>query len=111
MQTIGWPFRADEALEDGVLTFRELRHFHQAIYPGVWAPRGAELSATDRARAAWLWSRRGGVIAGLSASAMLGTKWIDGDLPAEIIHTNRRPPPLITVRTDELHSGETLTIR
>jgi len=111
MQTIGWPFRADEALNDGVLTFRELRRFHQAIYPGVWAPRGVELSATDRARAAWLWSRRGGVIAGLSASAMLGAKWIDGGLPAELIHTNRRPPPLITVRTDELHSGETLTIR
>ena len=111
MQTIGWPFRADEALKDAVLTFRELRRFHQAIYPGVWAPRGVELSATDRARAAWLWSRRGGVIAGLSASAMLGAKWIDGDLPAELIHTNRRPPPLITVRTDELHSDEMLSIR
>jgi hypothetical protein len=42
---------------------------------------------------------------------MLGAKWIDGDLPAELIHTNRRPPPLITVRTDELHSDEMLTIR
>jgi hypothetical protein len=77
MQSIGWPFRAAEALEDGALTFRELRRFHQAIYPGVWMPRGAELSATDRAQAAWLWSRRDGVIAGLSASAILGAKWID----------------------------------
>lgn len=111
MQTIGWPFRAEEALEGGALTFRELRRFHQAIYPGVWAPRGVELSATDRARAAWLWSRRGGVLAGLSASAMLGAKWIDNDLPAELIHTNRRPPPLIMVHTDELLSGETQTIR
>jgi hypothetical protein len=74
MQTIGWPFRAVEALEHGALTVRELRRFHQAIYPGVWVPRGAEFSATDRARAAWLWSRRGGVIAGLSASAMPGAK-------------------------------------
>ena len=74
-------------------------------------PRGAELSATDRARAAWLWSRRDGVIAGLSASAMLGAKWIDAHLPAELIHTNRRPPPLITVHTDELLSGETQAFR
>ena len=111
MQTIGWPFRAAEALEDGALTVRELRRFHQAIYSGVWAPRGAELSATDCARAAWLWSRRDGVIAGLSASAMLGAKWIDAHLPAELIHTNRRPPPLITVHTDELLSGETQVIR
>ena len=106
MQTIGWPIRADEALDAGALTFRELRRFHRAIYPGVWARRGVELSATDRARAAWLSSRRAGVIAGLSASAMLGAKWIDGDLPAELIHTNRRPPPLIEVRGDESHSGE-----
>src|SRR5215212_8162168 len=111
MKPISWPFRADEALEDGALTFRELRRFHQAIYPGVWAPRGVELSATDRARAAWLWSRRAGVIAGLSASAILGTKWIAGDLPAELAHTNRRPPSLITVHTDELLSGEIQTIR
>lgn len=111
MQAIGWPFRAAEALEDGALTFRELRRFHEAIYPGVWAPRGVELSATDRARAAWLWSRRDGVIAGLSASAMLGAKWIDAHLPAELIHTNRRPPPLITVHTDELLSGETQALR
>ena len=111
MHTLSWPFRADEALEAGGLTFRELRRFHRAIYPGVWAPRGVELSASDRARAAWLWSRRGGVIAGLSASAMLGAKWIDGDLPAELVHTNRRPPELITVRTDELHPGEILAVR
>jgi len=79
MQTIGWPFRAAEALEDGA--WRSwLRRFYQAIYPGVWVPRGAELSATDRARAAWLWSRRDGVIASLSASAMLGAKWIDAHL-------------------------------
>jgi hypothetical protein len=111
MQTIGWPFRAAEALEDGALTFRELRRFHQAIYPGVWMPRGADLSATDRARAAWLWSHRDGVIAGLSASATLGAKWIDGHLPAELIHTNRRPPSLITIHTDELLAGEAQAIR
>jgi hypothetical protein len=88
MQAIGWPFRAEEALEGGVLTLRELRRFHQAIYPGVWAPRGVELSATDRARAAWLWSRRDGVIAGLSASVMLIPElgWNDIRLTSGILH-------------------------
>ncbi|MGH3678133.1 MAG: hypothetical protein ACRDU5_20840 [Mycobacterium sp.] len=107
MQTIDWPFRADEALESAALTFRELRRFHAGIYPGVWAPRGVELTAKDRARAAWLWSRRVGVIAGQSASAMLGAKWIEPDSPAELIHANRRPPPLIKVHTDNLLAGET----
>ncbi|MCV7402368.1 hypothetical protein H7K24_19705 [Mycobacterium fragae] len=106
MQTIDWPFRAAEALDAGALTFRELRRFHAAVYPGVWAPREVELSADQRARAAWLWSGRKGVLAGLSASAMLGAKWIEPATPAELVHTNRRPPPLIIVHTDALLSDE-----
>jgi hypothetical protein len=100
--TIDWPFRASEALDAGALTFRELRRFHSAIYPGVWAPRGVELSAKDRARAAWLWSRRRGVVSGLSAAALLGAKWIEPELPAELIHVNRRSPQNVVVHTDEL---------
>lgn len=110
MQTIDWPFRAVEALEAGALTFRELRRFHTAVYPGVWVPREAELSPVQRARAAWLWSGRAGVPAGLSASAMLGSKWIDQRDPAELIHTNRRPPRLLTVHSDTLSDGETQVI-
>jgi hypothetical protein len=101
-----WPFRADEALEAGTLTFRELRRFNFAIYPGIWAPRGVELSAAQRARAAWLWSRRRGALAGTSASALLGAKWIEPDVPAELIHTNRRPPPMLAIHSDTLACGE-----
>ena len=88
-----------------------MRRFHAAVYPGVWVPRGVELTVGQRARAAWLWSGRGGVLAGLSASAVLGAKWIDADSPVELVHTNRRPPPGIAVRTDQLSSGETLIAR
>lgn len=102
MEDLDWPFRATEALDAGLLTFRELRQFHTGIYPGVWVPRGAELSAVDRARAAWLWSRRRGVLAGLSASAIHGSKWIESDVPAELVLSNRRPPKQITVHSDTL---------
>ena len=107
MRTSDWPFLAAEALDDGLLTFRELRRFHAGIYPGVWAPRGVELTPVDRSRAAWLWSRRRGVLAGLSAAALLGAKWIEPDAAAELVATNRRPPPRIVVHTDELLSDET----
>jgi hypothetical protein len=110
MQTIEWPFLGAEALDAGLLTFRELRRFHQGIYPGVWGPRGVEVSARQRARAAWLWSGRQGVVAGLSASAMLGAKWIEPDVPAELIHNNRRPPPLIVAHADMLLPGESQTV-
>ncbi|WP_024440330.1 MULTISPECIES: hypothetical protein [unclassified Mycobacterium] len=106
MRTRQGPFRASEALAVGAVTRAQLRRDYTAVYPGVWVPREAALSATQRARAAWLWSRRRGVLAGLSASAMLGAKWIDSDKPAELVHSNRRAPPLLTVHTDTLLAGE-----
>jgi hypothetical protein len=113
METIEWPFRATEALDAGTLTFRELRRFHRAVHPGVWVPRGVDLSSHRRARAAWLWSHREGILAGLSASAMLGTKWIadDGDDDVELIHAGRRPPRGIVLHGDLLAFGETQTVR
>lgn len=107
MQPIPHPFRAAEALDAGLLTFRELRRFHTAVYPGVWVARGADLTPTARARAAWLWSGRRGVLASLSASALHGARWIEPNNAAELVHTNRRPPRLIVVRGDRLLDGET----
>lgn len=105
------PLRANEALASGALTRSRLHRDYVRIYPGVWVPREMKLTARDRARAAWLWSRRGGVLAGLSASAMLGAKWIEPDTPAELVHTNRRTPPLLIVHTDTLLPGEVQTVR
>jgi very-short-patch-repair endonuclease len=110
MALIPHPFRAAEALDAGLLTYRELRRFHAAVYPGVWVARGADLSASDLARAAWLWSGRRGVLAGLSASALHGARWIEPNDPVELVHTNRRPPRRIVVRGDRLLDGETQTI-
>ncbi|CAJ1495718.1 hypothetical protein [[Mycobacterium] burgundiense] len=107
MRDCDWPFLSAEALADGGLSFRELRKFHAAAAPGVWVPRGVELSAKQQATAAWLWSRRQAVLAGLSASAMLGTKWVEAGNPAELIHSNRRPPAGIIVHSDTLAPGET----
>ena len=101
-----WPLRGWEAVEADVLSVRELRRFYVPVYPGVHIPRGAELSAVQQAKAGWLWSRRRGVIAGLSAAATLGAKWIEPGLPAELVHTNRRQPPLLTVHTDCVAEGE-----
>lgn len=111
MQPIPWPFLAAEMLEQQALTFRELRRFHEAVYPGVWAPRGVDLTPTDRARAAWLWSGRDAVLAGLSASALYGAKWIDPATPVELVHTNRRPPRGVIVHSDQLLPGESRLVR
>src|SRR5262249_17397539 len=102
-----WPIRGWEAVDAGRLTVRELRRCYVPAYPGVHILRGVELSAAQRARAGWLWSRRRATIAGLSAAALLGTKWIEPGLPAELIHTNRRNPPMLVVHSDDVAAGET----
>lgn len=68
------------------------------------------LSSQQLARAAWLKSDRRGVVSGLSASALLGAKWIDAGERAEIIHSNRRPPAGLVVHSDTLAPGETTEV-
>jgi hypothetical protein len=53
-----------------------------------------------------LWSGRRGNIAGLSASALHGAKWVDVTAPLEIIHSNRNPLPGIRVRGDDIGEDE-----
>lgn len=105
-----WPFRGAEAVASGALSERQLTYFYTAVYPGVYVPRWVVLSAIQRAHAAWLWSRGSGVISGLSASALLGARWIEPTHPAELVHSNRRAPDMLTVHTDALSAGETLSV-
>jgi very-short-patch-repair endonuclease len=105
-----WPFIGAEALEQRLLPERVMRTLYQPVYPGVYAPWGLTLTAAQRAEAAWLWSRRRGVVAGSSAAALLGARWVDAKEPAEILHDNRHPPPGLTVRTERLASSEITTV-
>jgi hypothetical protein len=101
-----WPFVGAEALSKGIISERTMRRTCEPVYPGVYVPRDVPVSAPKRAQAAWLWSKRRGTVAGLSAAAMLGTKWIDRFQPAELVHHNRRPPPNLIVRSEVLSPGE-----
>ncbi|EUA51872.1 hypothetical protein I552_2819 [Mycobacterium xenopi 3993] len=60
----------------------------------------------QRARAAWLWSRRRGVIAGHSASALHGAKWVDARAPAALLYDYRRPPSGIRTWSDRVDDDE-----
>lgn len=94
----------------GVISERAMRRHYQPLYPNIYVPRGVDFSAQKRAQAAWLWSKRRGIVAGLSAAAMLGAKWIDPSEPAELIHDNRRPPPNLVVRTETVLSDEIVVL-
>ena len=80
-----WPFLGTEAIASGAATKRTLRSKHEMLYRNVYVPKGAEITAARRAVAAWLWSNRGATVAGLSAAALFGTRWLAPHAPAELI--------------------------
>jgi hypothetical protein len=99
-------FVGTDAVAAGALTQRDLRRRCDRIYRNVYTSRGHPLTARDRAMAAWLWSGRKGVLAGNSAAALFGAKWIDHEMPAELITSRTRPPPLLITRNEVLSPDE-----
>ena len=100
------PFIGSQALARGELTPYTLRSRFNALYPDVYLPRNVELTPIARARAAWLWARERGVLAGRSAAAVHGARWVDARLSAEILWINRRPPAGISVWSDAVADDE-----
>lgn len=103
---MGEPFIGSEAVATGVLVKSALRTQYIKLFRDVYVSPGTELTPQLRAQAAWLWSRRRGIIAGLSASALHGAKWVDVAAPLEIIHANRNPLPGLRVRGDRIEEDE-----
>lgn len=101
---------ATEALADGSLTRRELLRGYYKVFRNVYCPRGRELSAQDRALAAWMWSGRTATVAGASAAALLGSRWLPAEGPAELARTGYRSPRGIVVHTGEIADEEIIRL-
>lgn len=99
-------FIGSEAISSRTTSPYALRSRFTALYPDVYLPPGARPDAVTRAQAAWLWSRRRGVVAGRSAAALHRSKWIDGQLPAQLLWTNRHPPRGIETWSDAVDEDE-----
>ncbi len=101
-----WPFLGSEAVRRGELSAYQLHRRYRPIYRNVYVGKDATLTALTRARAAWLWSGGNATLTGLSAAAVLGTKWLNADDPAELSRPNRHAPRGIVVRSYDLDSRE-----
>ena len=110
MATPRWPFLGTEALAAGTVTDHRLRSSYVAVHRNVYVPRDAELTATDKAVAAWLFSRRRAVVAGMSAAALHGARWIDPKLPAELNRPGRDMVDGIVLHSDALTDDETCIV-
>jgi hypothetical protein len=103
---MGEPFIGSEAVTAGVASHSQLRHKYMRVFRDVYVSEGTELTHAVRARAAWLWSGRRGVIAGFSAASLHGSDWIDAARPVDIIHDNRHALPGLQIWGDRLESDE-----
>ena len=99
-------FLGSEAVDQGALTPHELRRWNQRMFRDVYVPNQHEVSLRDRIEGAWLRSGRQGVIAGLAASALHGARWVDDDVPIELIWGNTRSPRGLVVRNEKLDDDE-----
>ncbi|MBS9532134.1 hypothetical protein KIH27_00870 [Mycobacterium sp. M1] len=110
MGTSNRPFIGTEALAAGRVSRRALARRYRMIYRNVYLHDGAELTATGRAAAAWLWSGRRATAAGVSAAALHGSRWLDARLPAEL---NRMTPSTvdgIVIHRERLEADEVCRI-
>lgn len=100
------PFLGSRARAAGEISRHELRRRYVALHRDVYVARDTELTPTLRAKACWLRSRGRGILAGHSAAALYGAKWIDPGLQAAIIDTNRRRIPGVAVWEERIETDE-----
>ncbi|MGA9375584.1 MAG: hypothetical protein WBV64_11270 [Mycobacterium sp.] len=90
----------------GTVTEYDLRRWYDRVHRDIYMPRGHQLTLDERIDGAYLRSGRVGVIAGIAASALLGARWVDDDIPIEMIWDVSRAPAGIVVRRDRLAADE-----
>jgi hypothetical protein len=95
-----------QAVAAGALTEHQLRRWHRPLFRDVYVPKWDAPSLDDRILAAWLWSRRRAVVAGVAASALHGAQWVDADRPIELVAPNARPQRGLVVRNETLDGDE-----
>jgi very-short-patch-repair endonuclease len=105
------PFVGSEAVASGAFRKHELRAQFRAVFPDVYLPKDIVPTLEQRAVAAWLWSHRQGVLAGLTASAWHGTKWVDDSSPIELVWPNARRPRGLRTYDMRLRSDESSWLR
>jgi hypothetical protein len=97
---------------DSSVTEHHLNAYYRRLHPDTWIKRDVQLTALVRAEAAWVWCRGRAVLAGYSAAAVLGAKYLPDSANAELIVPGKwRSPPGITVRRRSLPDTDRCIVR
>lgn len=103
---MGGAVLGSEAVASGVMTRGQLRWNYRALYPDVHLPRDIAPTMRTKAHAAWLWSRRRGVVTGRAAAALHGASWVDAETPVELVWANNHTPAGIISHRDRIADDE-----
>lgn len=103
---MGEPFVGSEAVACGLVTKSQLETRYARLFRGVYIDRDAALTAAVRAKAAWLWTGRRGIVAGFSAAALHGSRWVDDGRMVELIHTNHHRSAGVQLHRDTVAADE-----
>ncbi|TXH25279.1 MAG: DUF559 domain-containing protein [Mycobacterium sp.] len=95
-----------EALSRGAVTRHALQTKFVKLHQNVYAPKGLTLTAYDRAVAPWLWSGRRATLAGLSAAAAFGTRWLPADAKPELARVYQSSTSRIVIHIGEITDDE-----
>jgi hypothetical protein len=79
---------------------------YRRLFPDIYVAREVGVDAKVRAKAAWLWTGRRGVVAGFAAAALHGSKWADDAHVVDVLHENWRPPAGIRTHGDRVEEDE-----
>ena len=103
------PFIGSEVVAGGGLTRGQLRWGYTALHPDVYLRRGATQDLDVRTRAAWLWTRRRGIVAGRAAAAFY-CRPTNPDIPVELIGRVRRSESGVIVRDERIAEDEIVVV-
>ena len=95
-----------EAIAAGIVTRHELARSYRPVHPNIHVPRVHVLTLRDRTVAAWLWSKRRGVIAGVAASALHGARWVEDDAAIELVYNRTHPPSGVITHNETVGDDE-----
>ncbi|AMO59165.1 cullin, a subunit of E3 ubiquitin ligase [Mycolicibacterium phlei] len=99
-----------EAVAAGYVTARELKNAYRRVFRGVYASGTGELTLRQRAGAAWLATRRRGVIAGVTAAALHGAAWLEPGQPIEVANVNCCAQPGLAPRRERVADDEVVRL-
>lgn len=101
------PILGSEAVASYALTRGQLRWNYDRLYPNVYLPKGTERTPEIDIYAAWLASKRRGIVAGRTAAHMLlGSTRAPFSFPIELIGKHAAPQPGILIRDERIWGDE-----